>query len=449
MSTNHLESQIRAALAASPAQLLLGAIDDVPLAFHVPLPGQAFGNGHLSIRFDQLALTGLGDVRLASAARAGGATITVRWPRAELVGAYAVTALPAPRLDLDTGGTMLDDDDDIEPGGGGGAQEAPLDPATRDAMLDNARAQRTRLMDDPNGQALMSHYDEHNEIYNTVFVTSAAARGAWAANGATKAMALDTHAAVDANGTVNDPTRTYGTQGVTYNENAFNQQLQIVVNTIATDPNFDPFDPNAKLDPDSPYTKASLAALTFGNAVGQTGNSKATVTPLARDAVYGAVQTGTTPTPATVDELQNIINQGAQPGGGAAALAAARGWRVLDEDDRAKVRRYLRVAAQERAERLTRPRLVLWAGACGAELLDVEAELEVEAADGPGGLRLTACALRLPAFGFAIDDAAWDGDAATVARQRLARLYFVRSLIADHVQGALARHLAERLGGAP
>ncbi len=447
MSINHLESQIRAALAASPAQLLLGAIDDVPLAFHVPLPDQPFGNGHLSIRFDQLALSGLGEARVACAARAGGATATVRWPRALLTGAYAVTALPAPRIDLDTGGTMLDGDDDIEPGGGGGGQEPPLDPATRDAMLDNARAQRTRLMDQPNGQQLMSHYDEHNEIYNTVFVASAAARGAWAANGATKEMALDTHAAVGANGTVNDPTRTYGTKQVSYNENAFNQQLQIVVNTVAADPHFDPFDPNAKLDPDSPYTKASLAALTFGNAVGQTGNSKTTTTPLQRDAVYGAVQTGTAPTPATVDELQNIISQGAQSGGAAAAVAAARGWRILDEDDRAKVRRYLHLAAEERAERMTRPRLVLWAGACGAELLDVEAEVEVAA--GPDGPRLTACAIRLPAFGFAIDDAAWTGAAAEVARQRLARLYFVRSLIADHVQAALAQELADRLGGAP
>lgn len=447
MSTNHLESQIRAALAASPADLVLGAIDDVPLAFHVPLPDQPFGNGHVSIRFDQLALGGLDHAEVACAARDGGAVATVRWPRATLTGAYAVTALPAPRIDLDTGGTMLDGDDDIEPGGGGGGQEAPLDPATRDAMLDNARAQRTRLMDDPNGQTLMSHYDEHNEIYNTVFVASAAARGAWAANGATKEMALDTHAAVGANGTVNDPTRTYGTQKVTYNENAFNQQLQIVVNTVAADPNFDPFNPDAKLDPDSPYTKASLAALTFGNAVGQTGNSKTATTPLQRDGVYGAVQAGTAPTPATVDELQNIINQGAQPGGGAAALAAARGWRILDEDDRAKVRRYLRVAAEERAERLTRPRLVLWTGACGAELLDVEAELEL--AVEAGGLRLTACAIRLPAFGFAIDDAAWDGEAAAIARQRLARLYFVRSLLADHVQAALGRHLAARLGGTP
>jgi len=450
-----IETSLRRQFAPGETIHLAGT-PDFPLAFNVDLPLPAGpANGNAGIRFEGMQISGVENFHVdgsRSGSSSGSTSVCIAWDKLSVSGAYVVTGKASPRITMDTGGSMLDyGDEDILPGGATGV--TPIDDGTKAAMLDRARAQRTRLMDDPNGQALMSRYNEHNEVYNTVFVTSPAARTAWAAEGATKDMALHTH---DALGTSAAPTpvnpppdvATFGPQKKSYNGNAFDQQLQVIVNTVAADPGFNPFDPSAVPDPDSKFTKASLAAMTFGAAVGQTGNTKDTVTPLTGDQVYASVNTAEKPAEATVNELANLLQQGTQPGGAAAAIAQANNWRVLDEDDRRQVRRHLFAHMKERAERETVKIETVWTGACDAEFSGASAEVGFGVEDGR--LSCTSVTVTLPAFEFELDDSAWDGPAAAIVRERLAEVGFIRSLLRERIETALRDRIqaaARMLGG--
>jgi len=445
---NVLENRLLATLAAS-GELRLPDLPDFPLAFNVALPpGLRSPNGHIGIRFSDLVVNGVGSARVDAARSSVDGDRMVAWLEWDelcVEGRYGLVAKPAPVIKMDTGGSLLDyDDNDIRPAGA--TNVTPLDPAQQAAMLDQARQQRTRLMDHPNGVELMNHYNEHNEVFNTVFATSAAARAAWAADGATKDMAVHTHTAVGSSAhaaSVVNPLAnqaTFGAQKVPYNNNAFVQQLQITVNTIAADPNFDPFDPNATPDPNSKFTKASLAALTFGSAVGQTGNTKSAIKPLTADQVHASVQTGARPKGATLDELNNFLQQGTQPGGAAAAVAAARNWRVLDEQDRRLVRHHLYATAKERAETAIVKAETLWSGACGARISRASACLTFELGERP---RLVSATVELPAFEFELDDSAWSGQAADMARERLAAVSFIRSLLRERIETGLTHRIVD------
>jgi hypothetical protein len=431
--------------------MLLAGTPNFPLAFQSKLPAGFAGEyGNIGIQFTDFTVSGVETFALdasRTATEGDRVRLGVRWDRLAVTGQYRVTAKATPRITLDTGGGMMDVEDDDEVREAGAPGDAPIDPTEREAMLNRARDQRTRLMDDPNGQQLMSKYNEHNEVYNTVFVTSPAARGAWAADGATKAMAEHTHVALDPKAVdsvvVNPPAEQsrFGKKQVTYNANAWNQQLQIAVNTISSDPNFDPFDPDAKPDPNSKFTKASLAALTFGNGVQQTGNTRDQTNPMNSTQVYGAVKTGEKPRESTVDELSNLIQQGSQPGGAAAAVALSRDWRVLDEQDRRLVRRQLFAVAREHAERASTPVETLWSGGCKAAFSGALGSIEFELKNG--ALHFASVQTRLPAFELDIDDSLWEGELATLTRERLADIAFLRSLICDRIQCGLADRLAE------
>jgi hypothetical protein len=442
-----LEQRLRTSLAASSAARLTDT-PDFPLAFGVELPdGLRSSRGNVGIRFSDFAIEGITAVCVdpqRSSIEGNRASLSLAWDELRVVGRYTLTAMPVPVITMDTAGSLLDyDDNDVRPAGAPAV--TPLDPAQQSAMLDQARQQRTRLMDTPNGAQLLNHYNEHNETFNTVFATSQAARAAWAAHGATKDMAIHTHAALDPNDhqtTIVNPHETdatFGTQKVSYNQNAFVQQLQITVNTIAADPNFNPFDPNAKPDPNSKFTKAAIAALTFKSAVGQTGNSKSNTHPMTGEQVHGSVKTGSPPPHATLDELNNVIQQGVQPGGGAAAVAIERNWRVLDEDDRRLVRRHLYATSKERAERAEASPDTLWSGACGARIAGASAQIELEfGADA----RVLSSTIELPAFEFELDDSAWSGAAAEIARERLGAVSFIRSLLRERIETGLGEQIA-------
>lgn len=420
-----------------------------PLALRVQLPpGYAASHGNIGIQFEDFTVHGVEDFEIEDAGTQPDgerAAMSLSWKRLAVTGRYCVTATASPLITLDTGGSMMDLEDEDAVGAAGAPSEAPLDPRQKEAMLNRAREQRTRLMDDPNGQQLLAQYNQHNEVYNTVFVTSSAARTAWAARGATKEMAEHTHGALDPAAIkavpVNPPPEqaTFGETNVTYNNNAFNQQLQIAVNTVACDPNFDPFDPNAKPDPNSKYTQASLAALTFGNGVTQTGNTKDSINPMTGNEVYQSVHTGQKPAEASVDELSNLLQQGTQPGGAAAAVAVSRNWRVLDEDDRRLVRRQLFAMARERAEQASASVETLWTGACEAAFGNAAARMEF-AAEG-GCLRFASATATLPAFELDLDDSRWDGELAGLVRERLVEIAFLRSLICERIENGLADRL--------
>jgi hypothetical protein len=444
-----LEQHIRRALARPARTLAVAATPDYPLIFDAWMPeGSPFDHGNLTLRFGPMSVRGLADIAVDGVTREQRAyRLRLRLPRLALSGVYSIDAIHAPQITLDHGGSMMESGGpaDYQPAGNTTAIP-PLPDDQKSAMLDLARKQREHLRDRPNGQALLETFNEHNETFNTVFVTSPAARSTWAANGVTQAMAIDTHQAVQSDTVVNSSSKEYA-PSVTYNSNAFIQQLQIVVNTVAADPNFNPFDPNAQLDPNSPYVKASLAAMTFKTGVNQTGNDKSTVTELTASGVYGEVDTQPAPPPSTVDELKNIIDQGAGTGG-AIETARRNKWHILDEEDRAKVRRFLFQAVEERLQRMNLRPVPLWQGACSATVEGITAMLDIEVR-ARGRCAVRGCRFDIPAFALEIDDAGWTGDTARATRERINQIFFIKRMLHDKLQMALKSVLEKGLSALP
>ena len=441
-----IEAHLRDSLATVERPLQLADTPEFPLAFNVPTADSLdFPNANLSIRFEGFSVTGLEDVKLNLAACSeddrskdndNRLKICLQWAQMRVDGRYVVSAKEVPALEMDTAGTLmaLDENDDRHIQSAGADSDEALEPDTKDAMLEQARLQRQRLMDTPNGQKLLERYNEHNEIYNTVFVTSTTARRTWAANGATKDMSVQTHTALGEDSQVNPDGTTYGSEGVTYNENAFRQQVNIVTNSILADPDANLLAPP---NPDSAYTKASLAALTFGRGVGDTGNSPTKAQPMTGSEVMGAVDAGAEPAEATIEELSNAIAQGVQDGGKAADDAKSNNWRILTEEERKIVRRCHFEAMMRHIEAQQTRLTALWEGACQASINGAQATFELHAEDE----QLQVCALRidLPAFEFNLDDAHWAGEAAQLVRARLTELSFVRSLLHQQIQSGLVK----------
>jgi hypothetical protein len=253
---------------------------------------------------------------------------------------------------------------------------------------------------------------------------------AWNADGVTALMAKDTHSAVLNNTDVNPTDKTYG--GQTYNGNAFVQQLNICVNTVNIDPSFDPWDPNSQPDPDSKYIKASLAALSFGKVVNTTGNDGKTVTVLSPDDIYGHVnQFSQAPPTTSMEELQNILAQGSGDAG--ADEAAENGWIVLDEEQRRMVKRWIHLGVREKANEKSNISKPLWKGGASATIKHTTMVLQLLLQPGASQPVVKEMSVNLPAFELDIDDRGWTGATAGIVRDRLGRLHFVKSLVAEQI----------------
>lgn len=443
-----LQQQISQALGQMPDLPGIAATPELPLVFNTAMPeGHAFDHGNIGIRFSAMSLEGGQQVVLQGITRSPqpkGFELQLQLPELRLSGQYSVDAIHVPQITLDHGGNLmaLDDAADYQPAGATAGVVDPLSPEQTQAMLDQASAQKVNLRSTPNGQALLETFNEHNETFNTVFVTSQAARTAWAAEGVTKAMAVDTHQSLN-NDTVVNPKQKFYAPNVTYNSNAFNQQLQMVVNTVAADPDFNPFDPSAQLDPGSPYVKASLAAMTFGYSVNTTGNDKSTITELKPASVYHEVKTQAPAQQATVAELKNIIDQGAGAGG-AVETAQKNQWRILDEEDRGKVRRFLFNAIQERLEKMQLKPVPLWQGGCSATIRGVNAQVQLTI-NAYGQCQVSTCRFDIPAFALEIDDSAWQGKVGQKTRERLNQIFFIKRLLHDKLQQGLKQWLEQAL----
>lgn len=437
---NQLEQNIQKALTKKKSTFTIKDTDEFPLAFNTEMPkGYEHTNGHISFLFKDFNCSGLENIlidRKKSQKKGNNLHLHLLLDNLNVKGKYEIRSKYAPLVDLDTAGNMLNYGDTslARVAGAGSGNGSKVTPEDAEKYLDNAREQRTRLMDKPNGQKIMTSYNEHNEVYNEVFVKSASTRNTWNAQGATAEMAADTNSATDpnGNGVINSKTKEYS-GGVTYNTNAFVQQLSISVNTISTDPNFNPWDPNAKPNPNSKYTKASLAALNFGKSVATTGNTDKKVTELTAGQVYDHVDSFSgTPPQTTEAELQNIIQQGM--GNGGAEEAAKNDWYILDEEQRKMVRCWIHesVLQQEFDDKnISKPFLD---GICSSEIKDVEIEIEMDLNDSKKPPKIK---IQLPVFEFDIDDAHWTGKIATVIRERLAHIYFIKSLIHHQIEAGI------------
>lgn len=410
-----------------------------PLARTVAMPeDHPYDTGAVSFRLAGVSIEGVSALDTSrSRIDTGGDTIRLDLGLGTLHirGLYAIETKPDPVIDLDTGGDLSDLSEEASLAAGAAEPPPPPDPQ-KEAWLDQARDQRTRLSQTPNGQAALATYDQHNEVYDQAFRLFGPLRANWRDNGNTKDMAADTSAAIGANGVVNDPSKTYAKGGAagTYNFKAFLQQLNIAVATAMLDPNVAKgLDP----DPNSPFWGAAKAALAFGKGVNQnTGNAKANIQPMKAEEVYGTVDNHSGPPPSVSDGEASTIILGTPPPGG--ADAAELGWIQIDEHDRAHIENLRAAIFRQLAEDAKVTGVPLYQGTCEATLTGAAACVEISI-DEHGAYRV-ATKIDLPAFDFTLADEQWRGALGALVRQRLEQMYFVRSLLHDAI--------SDRLGGA-
>ncbi|WP_346882206.1 hypothetical protein [uncultured Algibacter sp.] len=450
---NQLEHHVQKALAERKTAFSIKDTNEFPLAFNTKMPnGFGYEKGHISFLFKDFTCSGLDNMQLIknkSVKKDGKKYIHLCLDNLKVKGHYEIKSKYAPSIDIDTAGSMLNYQDEslAKMAGADSADGTKITPTEAEGYLDNAREQRTRLMNQPNGQKIMASYNEHNEVYNEVFVKSAATRTTWNAQGATAEMAKHTNDATASKNNdiiINSNDKLYA-GGVTYDSNAFVQKLNIVVNTISTDPKFNPWDPNAKPNPDSKYTKASLAALSFGKAVKTTQkidkNNPKKITgdeipEFTSEGVYTYINDFSgTPPEATGAELENIIKQGMS--GGGADEAAENNWYILNEEQRKMVRRWIHENALEQEFDKNNISQTFLEGDCYSSIDNVEVQIEIDLEAKQG--TLPNIDVVLPVFEFDIDDSHWTGKIASVLRERLSHIYFIKSLIHHQIEAGIKK----------
>jgi hypothetical protein len=413
----------------------------IPLARRVKMPdGHPFETGALSFQLTALQLHGASAVELDVDQWDGvedRQSLRFRICNLRLEGGHAVMVKPDPMLTVDSGGNLMELPEEARQpmkGGSTTVANSPLEPE-KEEWVTNARSQRVRLASSPGGQALLGTFSEHNAVYEEVFKIESIITS-WQANGVTKEMAADTHDATNdrANGKVVNPKdRLYGNE-ITYNGNAFIQQFNISLGCLLADPNFD----DERLpDPDSRYTKASEAALAFGKGIGEsTDNSKDTVNEMNSNQVHAAVANHSGEAPVvTRGELLQLVRD-TPPGG--RGSEEVQGWLRLDEEDRARLRELRLAVLSERAEKASIVGKPLFEGSCSALIGD--ADVLVEFSGEANGIA-SRVEITLPAFDLDIDDSGWIGDAGEVARDRIERIYFIRSLLHNAIADQLRKHI--------
>jgi len=443
-----LGRQLVAALTdrASSSEGLSDAIDlddtpAYPLARTVQMPtGYGYETGAFSFRMADLQLHGASHLKeCASESGADRVRINLTLTDLCLRGRYSVEVKPDPIIDLDTAGNLMDLPPEACRPGMGGADSVPgtLDPQ-KEEWLNQARVEREKLRATDNGQKLLALHQEHNETYDEVFRTNAALVPLWRAGGATKEMAGDTHGAVQADAVVNSANKIY-TGDVTYNSNAFTQQLNVASACLWTDPDFNPMTgPPAE----SKYVAASKAALSFGKGVGTTtNNTKDTVQELKPSEVHTTVENHDGTLPEVTDDEAAQVAMEAGPGGADADIHL--GWVVIDEADRKRLRHLYEATMKQKAEDNSIVGTPLFEGRCEARIDAVEACVELILKEREEGNRVSAVSARvqLPAFELDIDDSAWIGEAGTIARHRLEQMYFIRSLLHGSIVASLQQAL--------
>jgi hypothetical protein len=418
-----------------------------PLARTVPMPeGHKYPSGLLQFGFRNIHCTGLGKLKASgNDYRIKGRKIRMKFILGTLNvrGSYSLNAQNDPEINIDTAGNLMEIPkySHIPLPAGADPVKSTFSEEQQAAYLDQARKQRATLMKTSNGPELMSVYNEHNEQYNQAFLTNPEFREIWKADGVTAQMAADTSAALTNGAVINSKDKKYANHQ-TYNANAFKQQMNMAVATVMLDDTFDPYGENPP-NPDTASFKAAMATLDFKKVVNDTGNHDSSTTEMTSDHVYESVKnhSGEMPT-STPDELNQIVMQGIQPAGNDEGMEIS-GW-LIDEEDRRRIRRIIESGLRNRMDAANRQLDTLWQGGWDALIQDAEVQMELTVKNDGDRVRfvITDTQVELPPFDMHIDDSEWSGAAGEIARKRLSRAYFIRSLLHHQLVDKLKETLA-------
>jgi hypothetical protein len=440
MNTSSISARLKAELVSS-------GIKDTPafpLALNVKMPeAHELDNANLTFRFFDFSCSSSGDIQVSlfESEHSGYRKMKICIEHLDILGRYAIEAMEVPVIDLDLGGTLMPFNSEFNRPRPAGANEGTgvFNEEQKAEYLDNAREQRTRLMDVSNGQQLMGVYDAHEEVFTEMFQTSNAVRRTWQEGNITAEMASHTSKAIKQDSTINPPPQEKkfgrGFKKLGYNNNSFRQQLSLATACMAKAKQTEGL-PNDAGMPENKYSQAALAAANFKQVVSDTGNAADSTTPKTASQVYADVENHSGNVPQmTLEQLNNMQSQSMKPGGGAAAVAEAeeKGWYILSEAERTQMRSMMDCCYAEFCAFDERKPLPLWEGTCSTSICGTEISVLLSESTS----EVIVEQIELPVFDFELDDSQWQGKAAEVARERLSQIHFVCSLLHTQISNFL------------
>lgn len=411
-----------------------------PLAFHTDMPENIdFDNGHVSFRFHDFNIKGLDTLELNSElckTDKNKLHIALRWNDISMKAKYDVKATYASKINMDTGGNMQElDESYARDAGGTDNGVTPLSQAEIDTMVNQARDQKEPINGTYHGPTLMSSYYKNNESYNSVFCISGRLRGLWSNGGVTTQMSRDTSSALGTSASING--NTYS-NGLTYNANAFQQQINVSI-ALYTLANTYPQESALYQQ----YMTAASDSSNFSTNVQTLGNDSPNIPSMTGTDVY-SVLNDKSKSP-QINTTENFINNMKQANGdestsaGADEEAAKNGWRILSEQERRDIRERMFLFQEELMADKSNHFDLLWNGDCHAELRGAEATMTLTYNEEKAAWKITESNVKFPAFAVEVDDSMWTGNIADIVRERLASMHFVKSLLQNKIQSSIQK----------
>jgi hypothetical protein len=348
-----------------------------------------------------------------------------------LSGRYEVYGLEQPKNTIDTGGMFA-------------PLQRPLPTGTPDdtpppltvqqyEYLERADTQRTTLLTTPNGQTMISQYDEYSDIYTDVLNNDSNLQSLWNAEGATGEMMDWTYSALapeNQHTSAVNPTskrKTFGPNEISYNYNAFSQKQYLAYACHA----------RAELTSDNKYEVAGQAAMDFGNQVtNNTLNNDSTVNSMTAYQVFDTVKT-VTPDPMAHAIGAQLLTALVQLVSGEETIEsrkflAAHG-QDCDDDQLARLRMLAKGSPEKR-------RIQLWQDYFSVAVS--KSSLVYDLTQQPNGaitVKLRNTTLRIPSLPLATG--AWTGATGAIAAKRVQSARFLLGMLEDRLRSAVTRQI--------
>ncbi|MGK5545856.1 hypothetical protein ACSNOH_14145 [Streptomyces sp. URMC 127] len=438
-----------------------------PLARSVEMPGAlGYPTGSLSFRLGALSLRTEGQPEaLGEEARGDSRHITHRIPALVLTGRYALDTRPDEIREIDTAGNLRPLSAEARqptlPAGARAIGPSHPDDDTVRRWTDRADAHRNKLMKTDKGRNVLMQYGEHNESYYAIFdgssATCSALRKKWAEKGVTQRMSEHTYGTTDPGGPAGarpsddgqEPVNDWHDpqEGTAYNLHAWRQKTTVITTLNTEASRIEPKDP----DKAKAFRDAAVAAVQFASAVQDTGNDDTRTTPMTQGDVYTAIdQHSGELREVSAAEMARYDGLAPYRRGAAQGLPAGQDdepeeqeeqeeqedWIALSDEDRAIIREIGAAAYHEEARQGPRATDTLHTGECSARLENVRVTTRLSADGTPVDVTV-----ELPDLALAVDDDGWQGTAGDVARERLASMRFVHTLLQDSIAETV-RHAA-------
>lgn len=247
---------------ALPSAFTVAALGPYPLCHYFKLPENDLG-GELQLAFKDISFAPVSVAAVESGTDKRQFKVTLN--ASLLNGRYQLYCLQSPEVTMDTGGLM----------GRLPAFNAEEPPMTEEQYFRfvQLEQQRNHLNQTANGRLLVDEYNRHNDAYHHVYTTNEFVRLYWEENGTSEEMGEYTSEALKSGDVVNPKDRGFGSEGVSYNSNAFQQQIWLALGCELAG-----------------YIEAGEAALNFSEVVNETGNSSGKSAELTGQEIYNAVE---------------------------------------------------------------------------------------------------------------------------------------------------------------